>query len=221
MLSDVDHMDVVMPLDASARKSSIAVWAGDGRDLVALASGHGLLPFETAFDLSQGTHGVEVLRKNGSRYHGVLVRGELSPSSDYSVFRVPGRGRQHAWTHHLLGGARPRVRTGRPEPNEALHMFAGGRRTLGVVRNPGQNVQVSLRGFGTMSFVDLITVARAPGFPRFSRTGDSGSLVFDMHGRAVGLLVGQRSRGDQSFVLPIDVILPELGDLADAFFEAG
>lgn len=86
--------------------------------------------------------------------------------------------------------------------------------TVGFVDALSATVQVKYDLFQKATFIDQIVVSQSRTDPPFSNGGDSGSLIYDMDARCVGLLfAGSEASGDEpskTIANPIQHVLREL-----------
>ena len=86
--------------------------------------------------------------------------------------------------------------------------------TRGFVQAMFATVTVKYAMFQKATFVDQIIVSQSPGDPAFSNGGDSGSLVYDLQDRVVGLLfAGSEGSGSEpatTIINPINYVMNQL-----------
>lgn len=144
----------------------------------------------------------------GDRF-GTLARAVLTENTDGAVIAIdPDR----PWSAEILEiGAV----AGQGLAAVGLAVQKRGRtteRTTGRVTSTDATVSVDYKdGLGWRTLRRQIAVVPdPPGAPRFSDSGDSGSVVLDMDHNVVGLLFAGRTDGSVTYVNPIQAVLDEL-----------
>jgi hypothetical protein len=227
----VDSADqLLVRYDATQRTSAISalVMHPDG-GMVALGSGHGLLPVQGAgFATGSWSAGVRRIGVFGENVQpGSLWLGEIGQDRDYGIVRFPALSPPTALDGHLLARAPIPLARRRVAANDAVQHLAsvrGFRVTGRIVAESIRGVPITLRSTAgiTTSYEDVIAVV-GDELP-FSLPGESGSLVFDDARRALGFVVGGGRDPDQpnldvSFVLRNFTRLEAgLDDLFSLFF---
>ena len=205
-----DHSDsVVAPAGPYFRASTpTLLQVSDGLP-VALVSGHGTLPIAgRAFRQPAGAR----LRLDDpafGRAEGVLHSGAVEAGLDFALARFPGVDPKLWSRWHYVGG-RPPVRTRRTRllPGEALYHFSNlpGRRSRvrGFYRqNVLHDVELEDAHVGAVNLGALLFVQSiSPQWP-FALPGDSGSLVVDDDGTAVGVVVGSTRDRRWAYVMTL------------------
>jgi hypothetical protein len=231
--ADVDSADrLLVDYDRSERKSTISVLAQHPNGgMIALGSGHGLLPVEDGRyvpgPFGKGARAVSVFQEP-TVAPGSLWFGAIGGDADFGVVRFADLSPPVALPGHLLAAAPIALAPRSLQPRDTVHHFAvrrSGRVWGTIVGESTLQHAVSLRSDDgiDVAYQDVIAVVgdQVP----FSLPGESGSLVFDEHRRAVGFVVGAGRDPDDatlrvSFVLRAFATLQHgLGDLFSRFFE--
>ncbi len=121
------------------------------------------------------------------------------------------------WSTVDIGPETPRVRRIVTESDLGDPVQKTGRttgHTQGFIDALFATVQVKYDMFKKATFVDQIIVSQNPGEDDFSNGGDSGSLVYDMQDRVIGLLfAGSESSADEpgtTIINPINFVMNAL-----------
>lgn len=195
--ADVDSADQLqVRYDATQRTSAIsALVMHPGGGMVALGSGHGLLPVQGgSFATGRWSAGVRRVGVFGEDVQpGSLWRGQIGGDVDYGVVRFPSLSSPAALDGHLFASAPIPLAPRRVAANDIVQHLAsvrGFRVTGRIVAESIRGVPITLRSTAgiTTSYEDVTAVVgeRLP----FSLPGESGSLVFDEARRAIGFVVG-------------------------------
>lgn len=230
--ADVDASDQLIAIhDDTGRKSAVSALARHpSGGIVALGSGHGLLPIQgggyVAGRWGAGARKVGVFREDGIS-PGALWFGAIGDDRDFAVVRFPQLAPPAVLVGHTLAGA-PIAEAPRRVRKHAIvqHVAAhrGYRVTGRVVAEPIPGRPITLRSSDglDLTYRDVITVAGE--HVRFSVPGESGSLVFDEHRRAIGFVIGGGRDPDDptldvTFVLrDFAALRADLEDLYGLFF---
>lgn len=139
---------------------------------------------------------------------GTLARGVISEHVDGAVVRLDG---DETWVDEVVdigavAGSTPAV--------AGMAVQKRGRtteHTHGEVVSTDASVRLDYGdGVGVRTLRQQISIRPAPGAPRFSDRGDSGSVVMDGSRRVVGLLFAGATDGSLTFANPVAAVLAEL-----------
>lgn len=194
--AEVDSDDqLVAAYDRFQRKSAVSAMALDGDgELMALGSGHGLLPVladgyqSGPADPSEDIHALS----DPPNTDGFVAFGAVDQSVDFAVARFTTLKPPLALLGHTFSPPPIPLRSGDLALGEAVQHEAPRRgfRITGLVTGlrPQQPIFLhSDEGFD-LPYADIFTVSNPN--VAFSLPGESGSLVFDVNRRAVGFVVG-------------------------------
>lgn len=188
------------PSDRRTPGTLTAVTAGGE----ALLSGHASLPYRRGAILREYDGGPAPVLLGDA--FGELSGGRLGPREDWARARLVAVVEA---VHPLVGVAPPFscAQAVQGTVLRQLSRLAGACR--GRVTSMGANVPMPLRlpDGSTHTYAGVYEVEPL-GAPAFSSPGDSGSLVCDGLGRAVGVVVGGSDRQHRSYVLPVVVEPP-------------
>lgn len=203
-----DHSDdVVAPVGAHFRTSTPTLLQLGSHGPVALVSGHGTLPVQGGqFAAALGAP-VRLSDPNFGRVDGVLQSGALAQGFDFALARFDGADPSLWGCWHYVGGPPPiRARRSLLVPGESLYHFSNlwGRRSRiqGIYRQDVlHDVELEDAHAGWVNLGALLFVESAsPQWP-FALPGDSGSLVVDGRGHAVGVIVGSTRDRQWAYVM--------------------
>ncbi len=230
--SEIDTDDRFVALyDDTERKSAISALVShpDG-GMVALGSGHGLLPIGGGGFVT-GRWGADErpigFVEDPQAAAGSLWFGNIGGDLDYGVVRFPDLDPPAALDGHTLAGAPIGLAPAVLQPHDFVQHIAsrrGFRITGRIVATSLRDLPITMRsdeGIDT-PYTDVIAVV-GDRFT-FSMNGESGSLVFDDARRAVGFVVGGGRDPDDpdldvSFVLrAFPTLRGSLGNLFSLFF---
>ncbi|MEM9455269.1 MAG: hypothetical protein AAGF11_13895 [Myxococcota bacterium] len=226
---------------AEPRRSTATLYFTDDDGLIhGLLCGHGVLPMRgrrilRAYDIGgRGRRGagrgrnsrarVQVVDDRAGFYSGHLLRGRCDADEDWALASFPLGKRDDLDAHHLAAGALPPIPRRRGSLVRGAKVWHYSRirgrhkRFGGIVRQVGlAGVNLLLPDDTDNRYVRVLSVSGGQG-KDFSVPGDSGSLVVDDRGRAVGTVIGGSADGKLSYVLGLQRIESVLGDLyAKAF----
>ncbi len=218
----VDSSDrLVENFDPWRRQSAISAFAQDDSGAVlALGSGHGLLRIRDgsyqsgAFPESAGLS--VFVDSDPADTGGHLTQGAVDPHLDFAIARFSTLRPPLALLGHTLSALPVPLRFGNIEGGETVqHVPPNRGRVTGTVTGGLARVPVEFRSTDgiMLSFADVFTVAGSAG--RFSKDGDSGSIVFDGERRAVGFVVGGGVDPDNTN-LAVTYVLRNFGALKQA-----
>lgn len=189
-----------------------------GNQSLALLSGHGVVPIVGGEMLKSYDHQpaapVQVELRSGEKVVvGQLSMVRIAQTLDFAVARIAGGS---APTYSLGDG---QVRQTQLVAGEVVHQFS----TIdGVLRSGiidiGLTPQHIDLGGGFSASIEVIRVAVGPGVKRFARLGDSGSLVVDDSGRAIGTVVAVEETADLAYVLPLYGLFNKYPGIYSRFF---
>lgn len=206
------------PVEATGRTSSITCLARvPGGKYRALMCGHGTLPIiggdlQRTYDAQTGPP-IEVTSM-GSQ--GLLLLGRLSGRHDFAIAEFAAHG---VVTHHDLGGEPLRARSEPLEPNEFVyHQDFTGQTHEGLVAIGLSGHSVRLQAGAAISFTRLFRIHPSDGVTSFGAHGDSGSLVFDAAGRAIGVLIAVGVHAPLTYVLPLTGLAHDFPEVYSTFF---
>jgi hypothetical protein len=199
------------PAGDAARNSTLTTLVREADGWFALLSGHGTLPIEggalaTSLPDSAASYPVVVHDvSSGTDLAGSLIAGRIGGSFDFAIARVEPLDEPLDLVCPATESQRPPVRTAAVDRDEPVVQFSCRDRTLrsGTVTGFGQ-VRLTFDDGNPYLFTSVLEVhgTRDP----FSCRGDSGSLVADRHGRAIGVVIGGSKPEDgadpASYVLP-------------------
>jgi hypothetical protein len=228
--ADVDTADrLVASHDTSDRKSAMSVLAEHPNGgMVALGSGHGLLPVANgAYLRGRWTTGQTPVDVLGATVRGSLWFGRVGQDADFAVVRFPALVPPEALPGHTLAPAPIPIAANRIATHDGVQHVAsrrGFRITGRVVAEtiPGQPIRLRSDAGVVTAYHDVAAVTGES--VRFSLPGESGSLVFDEQREAVGFVIGggvdpDHPDRDVTFVLrdfaPLEA---ELAQLFGRFF---
>lgn len=192
-----------VPSDPADRRTPGALTAvsPDGE---ALLSGHASLPFHRGALLREFAGGEAPILVGEAR--GNLSAGRIGPAEDWARARLAAIVEA---VHPLPGVAPPFQRVDARLSTVLRHLSRGGAMRRGRVISAGATVNIPLRlPDDSINVYSGVYEVEPLGAPAFSVPGDSGSLVFDAVGRAVGVVVGGSASQHRSYVLPVNVEPP-------------
>ena len=194
--ADVDASDLLVTSYGRARKSSIsALVEHPNGGMVALGSGHGLLPIQHGAYLpgrwGAGENEVRVVDEDLSP--GGLWFGQIGNDTDFAVARFLDLEPPTALMGHTLAAAPILLAPRRVAKHDIVQHVAARRGYRITGRIVAENISgkaFTLRSSDgiDVTYHDVIAVIGER--VRFSLPGESGSLVFDEHRRALGFVVG-------------------------------
>jgi hypothetical protein len=200
-----DHSDRVLAATSAGRTriSTPTLLQRAGDRFMALVSGHGTLPLLAGAFATPSGDPVRLDDPSFGSLDGALVRGAIGRGLDFALAEFASADAD-IWTGwHLVAGPPPITRRATAlSPGERLYHYSilNGRRTriAGTYRQDVlddvelEDAFAGLVNLGALLFVESFDVH----WP-FALPGDSGSLVVDAQGRAVGVIVG--STADRRF----------------------
>jgi hypothetical protein len=233
----LDHTDTVHA--SLGRTGTVTALARRQSGAYALLSGHVALPDEPhgagrrilrRYRAQGRAYGIGVGDRSAGAYLGRLVAGEFGghTSWDWALAHFTYIGEHDVDTNHLAatltdGDARVRYRRTALTPGERLLHYSArpGRRRLinGWFRHIAATPAHFLIGDDSLEHYTRLFVIDTQGQERFSEDGDSGSLVVDSQGQAVGTVLGASADYTLSYVLPIWPLLRRLGHRSIWFFK--
>lgn len=233
----LDHTDTVQA--SLGRTGTVTLLARRQRGAYALLSGHVALPDEPHGPgrrilrryRAQGLgHGIGVRDRGTGPYLGTLVAGEFGghTSWDWALAHFDDLDEHDVDVNHLAAAvadddARVRYRRTALSPGERLLHYSAqpGRRRLihGWFRHVAETPAEFSLGDDSLEHYTRLFVIDAQGQEPFSQDGDSGSLVVDAQGQAVGTVLGASADYTLSYVLPIWPLLRRLGHRSAWFFK--
>lgn len=177
----------------------------------ALLCGHGTLPIRgggLVTDFPNSDHGPSVQLhdvSSGTSFQAKVIAGRLTGIQDWTIARADVPDGPIDLTSPVTGTYRPSLRTSMLARDEPVRHYScldrASRR--GTVAGYGR---VLLRIDNGMQYLYTSTFEVFGQSGAFSRDGDSGSLVVDANGRAIGILLGRAEPDSdptlQSYVLP-------------------
>jgi hypothetical protein len=210
------------------RDSTLTAVASTADGARVLMSGHAALPREPNGRLLRqwrddgSPAGAVAVDDDASTWMGRLEYGEMGGTMDFCVASFSAA--PHDPLHPLLGVTPPfPLRRLPPEPGELVRTHS--RLPSDPGPRPGRVVGLLLGvleaelGDGTrVRYTDLVCVAPVEQGPPFSRPGDSGALVADAEGRALGVVVAGSENHALSYVLPLLHLEAALGQDMPLFF---
>lgn len=217
--------------DTSGRKSAVSALAENpAGGVIALGSGHGLLPVaDGAFVSGRWGRGARPVAVLDEQVHaGSLWFGEVGSDKDFAVVSFPELSAPSALPGHTLAAAPIEIAPRRISKHAIVQHVAPrrGYRIVGhVVADSVPGMILRLRSdLGIVTaYADVLAVVGES--IRFSIPGESGSLVFDDRRRAVGFVVGGGADPDDpgrdiTFVLrDFAAVRGALGRLFPLFFK--
>jgi hypothetical protein len=231
----LDHTDTVHA--SLGRTGAVTALALRQSGAYALLAGHVALPDEPhgaqrrILRRYQGRgHGIGIHDRGSGPYVGTLIAGEFGghTSWDWALAHFAEVDRNDVDVNHLaasLSDGDPRVPYRRPplSPGERLSHYSAlpGRRCRvdGWFRHIAQTPAQFLMADGTVDHYTRLFVVDTHGGEPFSKDGDSGSLVVDAQGRAVGTVLGASADYTLAYVLPIWPLLYRLRHRAAWYFK--
>jgi len=215
-----------------SRLSTLTGLAYDGATWFALVCGHGALPINagaivTSYQRAGDTYGRRVKDvSSGMEFEAELVAGRIGPTQDWAVLQLAMPDQPVDAACAVTGTRRPPLRTSLIQRNEAVRQYSALDRTTRGGRTNGRIVNGTVTAYGQVRLLMYdrnwylyTSVLEVHGEDEpFSREGDSGSLVADEQGHAVGIVLGadqDDSHPDRSsyvlpFLSPIGLNLPHL-----------
>lgn len=170
----------------------------------ALLSGHASLPFRHGAILRAYDGGPSPVLVGDA--FGELSGGRLGPREDWARARLVAVVEA---VHPLVGVVPPFSCAQAIQGTVLRHLSRRAGACRGRVTSMGPNVPMPLRlPDGSSNVYAGVYEVEPLGAPSFSAPGDSGSLVFDGLGRAVGVVVGGSDQQHRSYVLPVVVEPP-------------
>lgn len=157
-------------------------------------------------------------------YQGNLIRGGISTYSDWGIAVFPDATGKRIDPIHPLVHARPPfpIRTTPLNPGEPVRHFSRvtGREHTGTFQHEAVSATkpVWLPDGTQRTYSGLLGIAADGGW--FSQHADSGSLVCDAAGLALGTILAGTENGKISYVLPIVNLTSPLGSDFGEFFHA-
>lgn len=226
--SQVDTTEMLIA-DRTRESSITALVAHPNGGMVALGSGHGLLPIaNNAYQSGRWDADEYPIQIDGANVSaGSLWFGETGADCDFATVRFSDLSPPAALNGHVLAQAPIRLASRAVHPPEFVQHWAAWRRfriTGKIVASSLQTLPIVLTsndGIDT-AYRDVIAVVgdRWP----FSVPGESGSLVFDENRRAIGMVIGAGTDPDApdlhvTFVLrAFDALRAALGRGFSLFF---
>jgi hypothetical protein len=191
---------------AGPRRSAISALAPENGGMLALGSGHGLLPIvASGFERGVWDAGDDkrISISEPAAPSGLLIQGNIGRNLDYALVSFSTLEPASAVEGHHL--ARGRIPWARELPrNDALVQHVSPRRgglvTGHVVGDGLVGGDVTL-GHAPWSATHSSLIVVANEIAPFAKSADSGSLVFDNARRAVGFVVGASETNQVSYVL--------------------
>lgn len=192
---DLSLKQQVQP-DGEQRFSTLTMLARDDGRWRALVSGHGTLPIRggalvTPYDGAPATEPIALHDvSSGMDLSGRLAAGRIAPGLDFAIVDVDvPDGVEVELTCPATGTSRPRIRLTDLERDEPVQHYSSRSPAMHTGRAVAIGlVDLKLDDGRQHRFTHLYEV-RGDGGP-FSASGDSGSLVADLHGHAVGVVIG-------------------------------
>ncbi len=222
-----DHTDAVQALASPQdRRSTVSALCWDDRfGGLALVSGHGTLPVRNhRYQPAQASQDVRAALHDAERptaFVAQLQQGASGGSADTAVCAL-------AWTPkalidpvHLVGGTPPFPVRRSLSPGLQVHHYSAvrGRFIGGLFRHESLTPApfYAEDGSGTSFRLGAVFAIESQ-VESFAWPGDSGSLVFDLQGNAIGTIVGRDAYGRTAFVLPVGDTRSLLGEYYASFF---
>ncbi len=205
-------------------RSSLFTRTENGGYLV-LAAGHGVLPLKRnrlarRASAEEPVASVEVRSSKDEVFRGTVRSGAISIDRDYALLELAAgdfRDEKLAEKPAHFG-----VRFDALNAGDRVSYFSVLERAWvpGTVARPHlTQVQARLCDGTFAQYGQVLPVRRASASPPFGRPGESGSLVFDSEGLAIGTLIGGGSDGLISHVLGWHGVYDALGSLFWSFFD--
>lgn len=223
--ADVDSQDrMLATYDGRGRKSALSVLASHPNGgMVALGSGHGLLPIANGGYVSRSWSAgdLEVVVDQEQVDPGGVWFGAAGNDADFAVVRFPDLEPPAGLEGHLLAPVPIRVAPRQIAKGDYVQHIAprrGYHIDGTVVAESLSPLVLHDENGASIAYADLIAVATGTPLP-FSIPTESGSLVFDPNRRAVGFVVGGSADKSITFVLRnFTVLRAALGDRFGWFF---
>lgn len=205
---DLTLKELVTPVGARRFSALTMMAEHDGRWL-ALLSAHATLPMRqgalvTSYDAGRDPDVLDLEDvSSGTKMKGALISGRIGPSADFAVAVVDVPDVPIRLKLAVATGYPPALRSTALHRGETLHQYSCRDRARRDGRLIGQGiVDVRFRDDRTYTFPRVLAV-EGDGGP-FSVPGDSGSLVADDDGLAIGVvLAGSEDHPGVSYVLPL------------------
>lgn len=185
-----------------------------------LVSGHGTLPvvggaLQFAYDHNHHEPAPIAARGGNSLHQGLLRLGKLSSRVDFALAVFSPT--QVNAGHGLNGSS---ARTDPLTAGDVVQHYSpvDGMRHEGIIDVGLSDHVVGLGRGQTVKFSRLIRV-RGKYMPSFGALGDSGSLVVDAAGRAIGTIVAVDPLSALTYVLPLYGLYHDFPDVFSAFFD--
>ena len=227
----LDISDQVASPGARPRTGTFTALVPHPDGALAVLSGHVGLPwragssiarrYDSTVDPPFSLRSVDTM--SGQAFVSRVLRAALTPWADWAVARAEDA------VGHQLDPTNPMTGTQPPFPFN--RQLAIGDRVQHFSRLEGRILHGAVSHFaegpvefalddGTLHRYGGIAVVRGVG-GAFSRGGESGSLVFDRFGRAVGIVLGGTDTGSLSYLLAVETLRGPLGPLFDQVFVEG
>lgn len=225
----LDHHDTFA---STHTRAAAALLVNSPQGPLALLSGHVALPRrpkELVHTWDAGTGDVEVRahdKGSGDAFTGRLLAGRFGAGRaiDWAVARIDAPAAKLDLRHHGVDRAPPlttaTIQSYTTGTTVRYHSPArGGKRIEATIANRVESLAVRVaEGYPRAHYTDLLLVDTA-GDVEFSVRGDSGSLVFDRHDRAIGMVVAN-STGTAGAIATLHALVrdPVFAPLAQLFF---